>query len=138
MADWKALGLQEEPNVGDNGVHASASPFEGLAERLNWVGAKLEEDDFGKELLAAGISDKFITNGCVDPQVVINAADKKGSLFDAVEDLNRNECINKLKDLYALSPGDEETEAPAPAKAPAPEPEPEPELDLAAARAAAK
>ena len=27
------LGLTEVPNVGDNGVHASASPFEALAER---------------------------------------------------------------------------------------------------------
>jgi hypothetical protein len=32
---WKELGLSSEPNVGDNGVHASASPFEGLAERCN-------------------------------------------------------------------------------------------------------
>lgn len=32
MADWEKLGLTAEPNVGDNGVHASASPFEGMAE----------------------------------------------------------------------------------------------------------
>jgi hypothetical protein len=31
------LGLQYCPNVGDNGVHASASPFEALAERMNWL-----------------------------------------------------------------------------------------------------
>eukprot|EP00967_Tisochrysis_lutea_P084906 scaffold118892_cov32-Tisochrysis_lutea.AAC.2 len=30
------MGLASEPNVGDNGVHASASPFEALCERLNW------------------------------------------------------------------------------------------------------
>eukprot|EP00966_Prymnesium_polylepis_P180088 4169957-Prymnesium_polylepis.1 len=42
--DWKKLGLASEPNVGDNGVHASASPFEALAERLNWMGATLEGD----------------------------------------------------------------------------------------------
>ena len=53
--DWKKLGLASEPNVGDNGVHASASPFEALAERLNWMGATLEEDAFGKAMLAAGI-----------------------------------------------------------------------------------
>merc|ERR1712110_780137 len=44
LADWESLGLSAEPNVGDNGVHASASPFEALAERLNWVGVKLEDD----------------------------------------------------------------------------------------------
>jgi hypothetical protein len=53
--DWKALGLASEPNVGDNGVHASASPFEALAERLNWMGATLEEDAFGKAMLGSGI-----------------------------------------------------------------------------------
>jgi nucleoside diphosphate kinase len=30
---YSDLGLAEVPNVGDNGVHASASPFEALAER---------------------------------------------------------------------------------------------------------
>ena len=38
LENWKALGLKEEPNVGDNGVHASASLFEALAERMNWLG----------------------------------------------------------------------------------------------------
>jgi hypothetical protein len=37
---WKKMGLATEPNVGDNGVHASASPFEALCERLNWVGER--------------------------------------------------------------------------------------------------
>ena len=54
-AQWQALGLSEAPNVGDNGVHASASPFEALAERLNWVGANLETDSFGSALLAKRI-----------------------------------------------------------------------------------
>ena len=40
--DWKKLGLAYVPNVGDNGVHASASPFEGLAEKSNWLKADVE------------------------------------------------------------------------------------------------
>merc|ERR1719163_317174 len=28
LAKWQELGLKDVPNVGDNGVHASASPFE--------------------------------------------------------------------------------------------------------------
>ena len=42
LKDWKTLGLEYQPNVGDNGVHASASPFEGLAERMNWLKVKPE------------------------------------------------------------------------------------------------
>ena len=51
FSQWKSLGLKSEPNVGDNGVHASASPFEALAERLNWMKATLEADAFGKAML---------------------------------------------------------------------------------------
>merc|ERR1719230_1407617 len=51
LAKWRDLGLSAEPNVGDNGVHASASPFEALAERMNWLGVSLEEDSFGKAML---------------------------------------------------------------------------------------
>lgn len=136
MADWEALGLEAEPNVGDNGVHASASPLEGLAERLNWVGASLSEDEFGQSMLAAGISEKWITDGCIDPQVVLDADGTKGSLFDAVEDLNSGDCLEKLKELFALTPAEE---APA-EKAPVAKPvEAEPaELNLDAARAAAQ
>ena len=36
--NWKEYGLAEIPNVGDNAVHASASPFEALCERMNWLG----------------------------------------------------------------------------------------------------
>jgi hypothetical protein len=45
---YKELGLKSEPNTGDNGVHASASPFEGLAEKINWLGKSAEKDGFGK------------------------------------------------------------------------------------------
>merc|ERR1719270_1472175 len=93
LADWKALGLKSEPNVGDNGVHASASPYEGLAERLNWLKADLSSDSFGQSLLAAGVSAKFITDGGVDPQVATDASGSMGSLFDALEDINADECV---------------------------------------------
>lgn len=49
-ADWEKLGLPAAPNVTDNGVHASASPFEGLAERMNWLERPLTKDTFGKQV----------------------------------------------------------------------------------------
>ena len=42
LQSWESLGLAYEPNTGDNCVHASASPFEGLAERMNWLKAEPE------------------------------------------------------------------------------------------------
>merc|ERR1719390_458959 len=60
LANWKDLGLKEQPNVGENCVHASASPFEALAERMNWLGYKADKDKVGKALLDAGVRMKTI------------------------------------------------------------------------------
>lgn len=92
---WQDLGLSAQPNVGDNGVHASASPFEALAERMNWLGVSLEEDSFGKAMLDAGIDKKTIIEWSVDPQVTYGGASMpiKGSLFDAIEDQDSDMCL---------------------------------------------
>jgi len=99
--DWKKLGLASEPNVGDNGVHASASPFEALAERLNWMGATLEGDAFGKAMLAAGIPKATIMAWTKDPQVMFEG--KKASLFDLLEDLDYDACLAKAQTIAGVS-----------------------------------
>ena len=66
---WEELGLAAKPDVGDNGVHASASPFEALAERCNWLGADFETDPYGEELIAAGLDVKTLKRWSIDPQV---------------------------------------------------------------------
>jgi len=101
FAQWKSLGLKSEPNVGDNGVHASASPFEALAERLNWMGAKLEEDAFGKAMLSSGITKETIMAWTKDPQVPFEG--KKASLFDLLEDLDYDECLGKAQKIAGVS-----------------------------------
>ena len=106
-ADWEKLGLAGKPNVGDNGVHASASPFEGLAERMNWLKEPIDKNSFGKLLVASGVSKKMIAKWSVDPQVKISE-DKKGSLFDALEDLDSGDCVNKLVELAGLNAETEE------------------------------
>ncbi|KAL1528534.1 hypothetical protein AB1Y20_009877 [Prymnesium parvum] len=99
--NWKALDLKSEPNVGDNGVHASASPFEALAERLNWLGAKLEDDPFGKAMLESGIPKDTIMKWTKDPQVSFEG--KKSSLFDLLEDLDYDECLAKAQAIAGVS-----------------------------------
>merc|ERR1711881_295263 len=78
--DWEALGLKGQPNTGDNGMHASASPFEGLAERNNWLGAPIAQDAFAQTMLSRGVSECQLKAWSVDPQV--NVGGKKGSIFD--------------------------------------------------------
>merc|ERR1719324_2106739 len=56
LAKWEELGLKSQPNVGDNGMHASASPFEAFAERNNWMGIPIAKDKFGQELGSEGVT----------------------------------------------------------------------------------
>ena len=93
LEDWQGLGLAARPDTGDNGVHASASPFEGLAERLNWLGATVEGDAYGAALLEAGVPKPTVVEWTTDPVVA------GGSLFDALEDLDRTECLRKAVTL---------------------------------------
>ena len=71
LENYQDLGLGSKPNVGDNGVHASASPYEGLAERMNWLKMPASSDSFGKLLLSKGMSLKAIRDCGVDPQVCL-------------------------------------------------------------------
>jgi len=99
--DWKSLGLPGQPNVGDNGVHASASPFEALCERMNWLGVQCKNDSYCKSLVKAGISEETIKAWSVDPQVKLDTG-KKGSIWDALEDMNASACLEKTKKLQGL------------------------------------
>ena len=103
LAKWKELGLSSAPNTGDNCVHASASPFEGFAERTNWLkdAYTAANDPFGKLLIEAGIPEATLKEWSVDPQVVIPGGDgKKGSMFDQVEDMDVEECVAKCVEIY--------------------------------------
>jgi hypothetical protein len=69
MRDWQSLGLTAAPGISANGVHGSASPFEGLVERMNWLGARLDEDATARAMIAAGVSKEKIRAWAKDPQV---------------------------------------------------------------------
>ena len=66
---WESLGLPSRPTTGDNGVHGSASPFEALAERCNWLDAVLEEDETAQALIRAGVRKDTLKAWMKDPQV---------------------------------------------------------------------
>jgi hypothetical protein len=99
---YKELGLSSCPNKGDNGVHASASPFEGLAEKSNWLKRPIEGDSFGKAMLSKGIPLSTIKAWSVDPRVELPGGGK-GSLFDALEDMDSEDCLEKLEQLNKIN-----------------------------------
>jgi len=102
LDNYEDLGLSSKPNKGDNGVHASASPFEGLAEKMNWLQMNIEDDKFGKALLHNGLTAEVIKAWSVDPRVTLPSGDK-GSVFDALEDSNVDDCLKKLVELNSLN-----------------------------------
>lgn len=95
--DYKTLGLKELPDTGLNGVHASASPFEGLCERSNWLETPPAASVFGKALLSQGIPEETIKAFMEDPAVECEG--KTASCFDQLEDLDGKECLEKLTNM---------------------------------------
>jgi len=91
--DWQKLGLRAVPNTGDNGMHASASPFEALSERSNWLGVPLESDPYGRAMLSSGVPFHHMKAWTDDPPV--NFEGKKQSIFDLLEDLDARDCLKK-------------------------------------------
>jgi nucleoside diphosphate kinase len=100
-ANWQELGLQAPCDDSDNAVHASASPFESLAERTNWLACCVADDPFGSALLAKGVPEAMIKEWFNDPHVKYDdetAKEKgkaKGSIFDALKDLDYKQCLDR-------------------------------------------
>merc|ERR1711972_590281 len=78
--EWQALGLPGQPNTGDNGVHASASPFEALCERMNWLEVQCKDDAYCRALTKAGVTEATIKAWSMDPQVKQDSGKKRLNL----------------------------------------------------------
>lgn len=102
LAQWKDLGLEEEPNYSNNGVHASAGPIEGLHERLLWFGTKLEEDPFGKALLQAKVDPDIIETFLKNKTVTLYG--HTDTTFNFTEELDSTDCIRHALDLQKEDP----------------------------------
>jgi hypothetical protein len=105
LDQYKSLGLTSKPDKGDNGVHASASPFEGLAEQMNWLGKPIDQLSFGKALLNAGLSKETIKEWSVDPRIT-QLDGTQGSVFDSLEDMDVGDCLSKLTQLNEVNSSD--------------------------------
>lgn len=94
-AKWEEFGLSGPCNGSDNGVHASASPLEGLGEKMNWLSKSPQDETFGSALLKNGITEEIIKSWCIDPQVCLELPETMGGIFDALEDTDVEDCLIK-------------------------------------------
>ena len=97
MEEWQALGLAFQPSTADNSVHASAGPVEGMRERSIWLSTAVEDDSFGKQMLAAGVSPELISKLCAN--AVIQVGDKTGPAFDVFEEYDSSAALTDILQL---------------------------------------
>jgi len=69
---------------------------------MNWCSDDLKSNPFGKELLARGMNVETIKAWTKDPQVVVEG-NEKSSLFDALEDLDYEQCLAATLEIYKLN-----------------------------------
>jgi len=94
LANWEALGLKGEPDVGDNCVHGSASPFEAWVEIQNWCKEPADGTEFGKALLEVVPKDR-LDQWAYDPRVTYGhkAFPVSNSLFDSMENMDSGDVL---------------------------------------------
>jgi len=94
LAQWEDLGLPACPDTGDNGIHASAGPLEGLKERMTWMGLDIKSDPFGGQLLSWTDNNEDRIKGWLNDEVVEEKnSGEKGKIFDLTEDKDTGYCL---------------------------------------------
>jgi len=105
---WESIGLQSRPSIADNGLHASASPFEAMMERHVWLDTRLEDDHFMRALTASvGIPPAVVRVWMTDPVVTYDWS--RCHLFDLLKGLNTADCLQKATFIHAENDGTLET-----------------------------
>ncbi len=94
FADWRNLNLKYEPNIEDNGIHASSSAFEGLVERSIWFMTQIVKDPFALELVEASLPKQCVKEWCRNPVI------KKKRLFEHFHGKGSAETIEIALQLY--------------------------------------
>mmetsp|Transcript_28479 Transcript_28479/g.42246 ORF Transcript_28479/g.42246 Transcript_28479/m.42246 type:complete len:446 (+) Transcript_28479:86-1423(+) len=105
---YQMLGMSTQPSLANDCIHASASPLEGLAERIHWCSKKVHQDEYGRILLGKGIPEGKILDWCDNVFVSLlplngkdpNSCDMR--IFDVVQGMDSKECADKLTELYDI------------------------------------
>mmetsp|Transcript_99055 Transcript_99055/g.206480 ORF Transcript_99055/g.206480 Transcript_99055/m.206480 type:complete len:386 (+) Transcript_99055:2-1159(+) len=101
-SSFEALGLPAPPSIGETGLHCSLSPFEGMHERHTWLGAPISSDPFGEAVLGAGVTEEKLQKWFKNPKVKTKAGNVE-PIFEALEDLDSDACLEKLVEFSVLN-----------------------------------
>lgn len=90
---WSKLGLQEQPNVLNNCIHASAGPLEGLREWMLWTGEALANHPLARSLTVAGAREQQLETWLGNPFIEdwrIGHETSSGPIFDCSENCDHS------------------------------------------------
>lgn len=86
-------------SISDNVIHASASPFEALIEKINWLGDNLKNDPLLDALQELGVTKKQIQTWYYDnPAVAMDG--QQETLVDVLEDKNSSDVLALVKKYF--------------------------------------
>jgi nucleoside diphosphate kinase len=95
LTRYSELGLEEQPTVTNNGIHASAGPIEGMRERMVWIGADPYSTELAKALQEAGFTRETIGSWLENGEAELKDG-RRDSVFDLTEDMDADEAVEKL------------------------------------------
>ena len=110
--NWHDYDLTNRPDIINNGIHVSASPFEAFMERVNWLKISPKDDVYGEKLLKSGLTLEHFREFHLNPSVYDDESNKlskkKGVSFllEKIQDMDWKECINMLLN-YSMSSNSE-------------------------------
>ncbi len=92
---YSELGLDAEPTVTNNGVHASAGPIEGMRERMVWLGIDPYRTELALALQEKGFSRNIIDSWLENGPAELENGDR-GPVFDITEDMDADKAVQQL------------------------------------------
>ena len=109
---YEESGLESAPTEAYSAIHASASPLEGLAERINWCSRNVFQDNYGRILLGIGIPESRILHWVSrDAGVDLSNEGKITNVFDLVNGIDLALQFDKREArAFWLHEGDTELE----------------------------
>lgn len=96
---WNDLGLTGEPDFQDNCVHGSASAFEALVEKANWLQRSISIDTLCLRLIEHHVPYSVIKKWAKNPIV------KEKRVFDHMENKGTTACLEVFKNIFAIGEG---------------------------------
>ena len=93
LAKWADLGLPAAPTLGNNGVHASAGPLEGLKERCVWAGSSLATDALAQALVGGANVPPATLQRWLDDNPVVTLGGETDKIYDLTEEMGTDAVL---------------------------------------------